>query len=114
MQSAPVRLAVCQLIINPRHSRVAAVEVVGAMVAHQSSFCKKVRMSMKQTKTARITAARAIDIVCETCNELCVDLYGSTMITSDSTSVTCNYCDTKYKIPANAFSVVCRVKCFTI
>lgn len=62
-------------------------------------------------KVAKITAARAIDIVCEECETLCVDDYGSTMITEDSKTVICESCWTAYEVPAQAFRVVSKAKC---
>lgn len=68
-------------------------------------------MPVSQQKVAKITAARAIDIVCEECEEHCVDEYGSTMITEDSKTVVCESCWTIYEVPANAFRTACTAKC---
>lgn len=62
-------------------------------------------------KTARITDAMALTIMCEACEELCEDQNGSTMIGTDSQSVTCPSCGTTYAIPPQAFQVVCKAKC---
>ena len=62
-------------------------------------------------KTATITDAMALTILCEECNEHCVDEYESTMITPDSKTVTCKSCGTVYAIPPNAFYAVCKAKC---
>lgn len=62
-------------------------------------------------KTAKTTDAMALTIVCEECDEHCVDNDGSTMITPDSKTVTCQSCGAIYSIPPNAFYVVCKEKC---
>jgi hypothetical protein len=64
-----------------------------------------------QGKTARITDASAITILCESCDSHCQDDYGSTMITPDSKTVVCVDCGTIYSIPVNAFRIVCTAKC---
>ncbi len=61
-------------------------------------------------KTAKITDAMALTILCEECHEHCVDEYESTMITPDSKTVTCKSCGTVYAIPSNAFYAVSKAK----
>jgi hypothetical protein len=64
-----------------------------------------------QQKTARITDAMALTIVCEECDVHCEDHYGSTMITTESETVTCPSCGATYAVPQHAFRVVCKAKC---
>ncbi len=68
-------------------------------------------MSVLQPKAAKVTAARALDIVCEECETLCVDTYSSTMITEESETVLCECCGTFYEVPSQAFRVVYKAKC---
>lgn len=55
-------------------------------------------------RTAKVTGIMAVEIACPECQELCIDQYGSTMITSDSKTVRCDYCDVEYKVPTTAFT----------
>ncbi len=63
-----------------------------------------------QQKTAKVVDVRAITIMCEECEEPCVDEYDSTMITEDSKTVTCRFCRTEYVVPRQAFHVVYKAK----
>lgn len=56
---------------------------------------------MKEGKVVNILA---VEIKCEHCQEPCVDAAGSSMITSDSNTVTCEYCHEEYTVPSNAFT----------
>lgn len=66
--------------------------------------------TITKQKAAKVKAARVLDIVCEECGTFCVDHYGSTMITDESETVTCENCWTEYTVPAEAFRVVYRAK----
>lgn len=63
-----------------------------------------------QQKTAKIVDARAITVVCETCDTHCTDEDGSTVITEDSQTVMCPDCGSVYAVPRQAFRVVYKAK----
>lgn len=54
-------------------------------------------------KEAKVTGVAAVEIMCPECQEPCVNVIGSYLITPDNETVTCEYCHTEYKVPATAF-----------
>jgi hypothetical protein len=56
-----------------------------------------------QMKEGKVVNILAVEIMCEHCQEPCVDTAGSSMITSDSKTVTCDYCHEEYSVPSTAF-----------
>jgi Zn finger protein HypA/HybF involved in hydrogenase expression len=54
-------------------------------------------------KEGKIVGIAAIEIKCEECDELCVNVIGSYLITPDNETVQCEHCHQEYKVPSTAF-----------
>ena len=52
---------------------------------------------------ALVVGILAIEIMCDTCEELCENMQGSTMIDLNNSIVICTKCNTHYRVTNNAF-----------